>query len=199
MWFPLAVLALLSLGGGYLMHQNHLLEHWLYPPGSLTLKLEAHPHGLPLDLLWLSLIAAFGGILLGAFFYWKGLPAREGWDEGKWHPFRRAARDQFGYDNAMVASSVQGGNDIGVAMWQGADSAVVDGAVNGAGVTASWLGGWIGKLQNGFVRQYALIMLIGVIGLLGMLGYSFAKLKAGSPTVPAPVASEAHASVLEAN
>lgn len=184
MWFPLAVLALLSLGGGYVLHGNDMLQNWLYPAGAMTLALEAHPHGLPLDLLWLSLIAALGGMAIGMYFYWKGLPAKEGWDESKWNPFRRAAKDQFGYDNAVMTASVDGGNDLGLAMWRGADATVVDGAVNGAGVTAGWLGGWLGKLQNGFVRQYALIMLVGIVGILGMIGLSFGRISDGTSQAP---------------
>ncbi len=176
MWFPLVVLAVLSAGGGFLLYRNHTLEHWLYPPGSMSLQLEAHPHGLPLELIWLSIIAAGLGILLGAIFYWKSLPAKEGWDESKWNPFRKAARDQFGYDSAMVAATVDGGRDLGVFMWKGADSKVVDGAVNGAGWLAGTLGKAFGFLQNGFVRQYALVMLIGVVALLGAIGYSIANL-----------------------
>jgi len=181
MWFPLAALALLSLVGGYVLHSNHVLEHWLYPPGTTMLQLEAHPHGLPLDLLYLSLIAALGGMAVGMIFYVRGLPAKEGWDESKWNPFRKLARDQFGYDNAMVSAAVTGGNDLGVAMWRGADSNVVDGAVNGAGWSASWLGKALGMLQNGFVRQYALIMLLGVVALLGAIGFSITRIASEEP------------------
>lgn len=175
MWFPLVVLALLSIGGGYVLGNNHALEHWLYPPGSMTLKLEGHPHLPGLSLLYYSLIAAFGGIAVGLFFYLKGLPAKEGWDEGKWNPFRRSAKDQFGYDNAMMTASIDGGRDVGLVFWKGADTRIVDGAVNGAGWSAGWLGRFFGQLQNGFVRQYALIMLIGVVGLLGAIGYAISK------------------------
>ena len=173
MWVPLVVLAALSLVGGWFLSNNHLLENWLYPEGSMLLKLEEHPHGIPL--MALSIAAAVLGILAGLAFYLKGLPAKEGWDETKWNPFRKLARDQFGYDRAMVGASVDGGGDLSVALWKGADSGVVDGAVNGAGLSASWFGRAFGRLQNGIVRQYALIMLVGVVGLLGALGYSLSK------------------------
>ena len=117
-------------------------------------------------------------------FYWKGLPAKEGWDESKWNPFRRAAKEQFGYDAAMVSASVDGGRDVGLAFWRGADTAVVDGAVNGVAAGAGWLGASLGKFQNGFIRQYALIMLLGIVGLLGMIGLSFGRLANGVPTPP---------------
>jgi NADH-quinone oxidoreductase subunit L len=171
MWFPLVVLALLSVGGGFLLNMNHNLQYWLYPPGVTAFDAELHPHGIPL--MPLSIAAASLGLLLGFAFYWKKLPAKEGWDESKWNPFRRSARDQFGYDAAMVAGGVDGGRDLSLAMWRGADAKVVDGAVNGAGWSASWLGSAFGKLQNGFVRQYALIMLIGVVGLLISMGYIY--------------------------
>jgi NADH-quinone oxidoreductase subunit L len=173
MWLPLVVLAVLSIAGGYLLSNNQLLEHWLYPEGSLMLNLTEHPHGIPL--MPLSIAAAVLGILAGAFFYWKGLPAKEGWDESKWNPFRKLARDQFGYDNAMMSASIHGGNDLGMVMWRGADAGIVDGAVNGSGWFADRLGRIIGTLQNGFVRQYALVMLIGVVGLLGAIGFAIAK------------------------
>ncbi|MBC8064370.1 MAG: NADH-quinone oxidoreductase subunit L [Chlorobia bacterium] len=173
MWFPLVALAILSIGGGYLLNNNHLLEHWLYPPGTQVLSLEAHPHGIPLEAL--SIGAAVLGILLGLAFYLKKLPIKEGWDLAKWNPFRTLAGNQFGYDNAMVAATVDGGRDLGLAMWQGADAKVVDGAVNGSGWTAGKLGDFFGRIQNGFVRQYALVMLIGVVGLLGAIGYSISK------------------------
>jgi NADH-quinone oxidoreductase subunit L len=182
MWFPLAVLAILSFGGGWVLHNGNLLEHWLYPPGTMALNLEAHPHGIPL--MALSLVAAVGGILAGLFVYWKGLPAKEGWDESKWNPFRRAAKEQFGYDAAMVSASVDGGRDVGLAFWRGADTAVVDGAVNSVAAGAGWLGASLGKFQNGFIRQYALIMLLGIVGLLGMIGLSFGRLANGVPTPP---------------
>jgi NADH-quinone oxidoreductase subunit L len=169
MWFPLVVLAVLSLIGGFVL--NGFLEHWLYPEGSMTLKLSEHPENLPggLPLMLYATVAAGAGILIGVLIYWKGLPSKEGWDESKWNPFRKLARDQFGYDHAMVAASVEGGRDLGMALWKGADAGVVDGAVNGAGSLSTWLGTFMGRLQNGFVRQYALVMLIGVVGLLGAI------------------------------
>lgn len=177
MWFPLVVLAILSAVGGFVLANNGLLEHWLYPEGTTLLKLEEHPHHLPggLSLMGYSLIAALGGILIGAIFYIKGLPAKEGWDESKWNPFRKLARDQFGYDALMVNAAVQGGDDLGLALWKGADAKLVDGAVNGSGWFAGALGKIVGSLQTGFVRMYALVMLVGVVLLLGALGYAISR------------------------
>lgn len=172
MWFPLVVLAVLSAAGGLVL--NGFLEHWLYPEGSMLLKLSEHPHELPggLPLVAYGVGAGVLGILIGAFIYRKGLPAKEGWDEAKWDPFRKLAGNQFGYDQLMVNTTVDGGRDLGLAMWKGADAGVVDGAVNGAGWLAGGLGHLFGKLQTGFVRMYALVMLAGGVLLLGAIAYA---------------------------
>ena len=172
MWIPLAVLAVLSLGGGWYLSQNDRLLNWLYPGGELQYlgEVSEHPHGI--NLMALSLAAAIGGIVLGLFVYFRGLPKKEGWDESKWNPFRRWAGNQFGYDSAMVNASVQGGADIATLSWKGMDAGLVDGAVNGSG----WLargGGWLLHfLQTGYVRFYALGMLVGGVAILGWFTYS---------------------------
>lgn len=170
MWFPLVVLAVLSVGGGYFLYSGHRLEHWLYPTGlSLLPKemVEGHPHHLPL--LQLSIAAALAGILAGWAVYRKGLPAKEGWDLSKWSLFRRAAADQFGYDRAMVDASVEGGGVLANFTWKGIDVGFIDGIVNLLGGIAGRLGGLLRTVQTGYVRSYALVTLIGVVVLLGYL------------------------------
>ncbi len=43
------------------------------------------------------------------------------------------------------------------------DKLVIDGAVNGTGRLVAWAAGGLRKLQTGFVRSYALLMLVGVV------------------------------------
>jgi NADH-quinone oxidoreductase subunit L len=174
MWFPLVVLALLSAGGGWYLASEERLMKWLYPANLPVLgEVSIHPHhGVESNLLWLSIGAASLGIIAGLIVYRRGLPQREGWDETKWNPFRIWARDQFGYDRAMVSASVDGGREVGELMWKGADATLIDGAVNGAAKTAggmAWLLRWI---QTGYVRMYALVMLLGTVGILGWLMYA---------------------------
>lgn len=172
MWVPLAALAIASIAGGFLLYNNHLFEHWLYPNDLPVLgKVKYHPHGLPLDLLTLSLIAAFGGILAGWLWYRNGLPKSEGWDLSKWNPFRRWAGNQFGYDVAMMNASIEGGRQVGVGMWRGIDAWLIDGIVNGAGKVFAGLGLAIRGIQSGYVRLYALMMLLGGVGLIGWFVY----------------------------
>ncbi|MEQ1822619.1 MAG: NADH-quinone oxidoreductase subunit L [Fimbriimonadaceae bacterium] len=170
MYVPLVVLAALSLFGGYLLHNNEMLEKWLYPTGLPVLtELEKHPHGLPL--MALSIGAASLGLAIGLFMYWKGLPASEGWDLTKWAPWRRAAANQFGYDDAMVSSAVEGGDQIATALWKRVDVGIVDRIVNGLGGLANGVGRGLSWFQTGQVRGYALMMLAGVALLLGYVAF----------------------------
>jgi len=175
MYWPLIVLAGLSLVGGFVLHNNHLLQHWLYPAGPAFLMPEAvsgQPEGwLHSALLYLSIAAAGIGIAYGWMVYRKGLPKTEG-DEADWHPFRRAARDQFGYDATVVEASVDGGGQVGNFLWKKFDAGLIDGLVNGIAFLAGQFGRLFRVVQTGYVRTYALLMLIGGVGLLGWFWYS---------------------------
>ncbi len=174
MWIPLAVLALLSAGGGYLLHSNDMLEKWLYPTGLPYLgELEKHPHHLPL--MAMSIAAASLGLLVGLAMYWKGLPKAEGWDLGRWASWRKAAANQFGYDNTLVRSSTEGGGEIAFAMWKYIDAGFIDKVVNGVGIAAQKFGGIFRAFQTGYVRSYALMMLFGTVGLIGYIVYAMTR------------------------
>lgn len=165
MWFPLVVLAALSVAGGFLMAKDDAFKTWLYPNG---LRLVEEAHEVP-NLGLYSAIAAVGGILMGLVFYGKGLPKDQGFDEKDWRPWRLSARNQFGFDDAMTVNAVSGGGDLARGIWRFIDIGFVDGIVNGFGNLAAWLSGLIRIAQTGYVRLYALIMLVGGIGLLGYL------------------------------
>ncbi|MGV3616014.1 MAG: NADH-quinone oxidoreductase subunit L [Fimbriimonas sp.] len=167
MWFPLVVLAALSLFGGFLLSQNHAFEHWLYPGGRLPIlgEVSTHPHGLPLE--WLSFGAALLGLIFGWMVYSKGLPKDQGLDEGKWSSLRLLQRDQFAYDRTLTVAGVEGGGDLARGLWRWVDVGLVDGFVNGTGWIADQVGRGFRRLQTGYIRGYALAMLLGVVGILG--------------------------------
>jgi len=170
MTFPLVVLALLSVVGGWgLQHWAGLQEFLQYPGVQLLPKgtIQEHPHGVPL--MALSIGAAALGILYGWIVYRRGLPAKEGFDESAWHPFRRWAGRQFGYDDLVVHTGVQGGDLVAKSLWKGFDAGVIDGIANGLGVLACGLGRGLKAIQTGFVRSYALLMLAGAVALLAYM------------------------------
>jgi NADH-quinone oxidoreductase subunit L len=169
MWFPLVILAALSLGGGWYLNQNDRLQNWLSAStvGSWGNALAGKESGVPVETI--SMAAAFSGIFLGILFYWKGLPKREGWNESNWSPVRLWVRNQFGFDKAMVSATVDGGSEIATLLERNVDDALIGGTGVGMGWLSDLIGGLLIKLQSGLVRLYALGMLAGVVGLVVMI------------------------------
>ena len=70
----------------------------------------------------------------------------------------------------MVAS-VQGGGDIARALWKWFDEGVVDGIVEGAGKVSGGIGLVLKRWQTGYIRLYALMMLLGFVGFIGYFAF----------------------------
>lgn len=170
MSIPLIVLAVASVVGGFLLEKVWSLEKWLYPEGVKVLG-EVPVETDKIPLMALSIVAATLGLGIGYAVYRKGLPEKEGWDLSKWNPFRKWAGNQFGYDNTVVTACVQGGGDLGRVLWKGADASFIDGIVNGVAWLAGALGRFFRVAQNGLIRSYALLMLVGGLFFLGYFTY----------------------------
>ena len=168
MALPLIVLAMPSLLVGLVL-SGPKLENWLYPP--------AVPPELPGAndvpwLPWVSGTAAILGIVYGLVVYAKGLPANQGWDMTKWNPTRRLAADQFHFDAELMTGMSVGGRTVGLTLSKGVDPFLIEGAVNATGYAAGAMGLILRRLQSGYVRFYALIMLLGVLAIVGYLLFS---------------------------
>ncbi len=78
-----------------------------------------------------------------------------------------------------MESAVKGGGDIARVAWLKFDAGFIDGLVNGI----AWITGQFGRLfrviQTGFVRGYALMMLVGGVAILGYFAYVLANLGGG--------------------
>lgn len=142
--------------------------------GPLT-EVPTHPEGIPL--MPLSIGAAALGILGGLAVYFRGLPAKEGWDESKWSRLRLRARDQFGYDRLVVNSLTADSAELSSTMNSGFDHGVIEGIGEGAGTATTWFGNLFGSVQTGLVRMYASVMLIGVALLVAYVVLSFGGVK----------------------
>jgi NADH-quinone oxidoreductase subunit L len=195
MTLPLIILAFLALTGGLLgiplIHGWHVLHNWLEPVLAFDLETALHAsermlaeHGhhtsfaevlhqaqnkthniwLEISLMVLSVGVALAGILTAWFFYikWPNLPGKLvkgqwGFDlvENKYYV------DEI-VDEALVKPIVKG-SDL---LWRQADMRGVDGAVNGVAWAIKLCGKIASSFQSGFVRNYALIMVVGFIFLV---------------------------------
>ena len=83
--------------------------------------------------------------------------------------FGQAADARFGYDGLLHAIFVRGGDALSQALWRVVDVGMIDGIVNGVGASVAAGARVLRTLQTGYVRNYALMMLIGAMVVIGAL------------------------------
>ncbi|GJL78016.1 MAG: NADH-quinone oxidoreductase subunit L [Nitrospinaceae bacterium] len=193
MTLPLVILAALAVGGGILgiplIHGWHILHNWLEPvlhfdlasslEHSKHLLHEAGKHApsydhllmekehnvwLELFLMAFSVVVGVTGIVLAYIFYVKKpeLPALV--TKGQWG--YEIVRDKYLVDELYDETIVKPTVDGSVLLWKKADAEGIDGTVNGVAKVIGWFSKQAQVFQSGFVRNYALFIVVGFIGLL---------------------------------
>ncbi len=160
MWIPLAILAALSLGGGFIN-----IPHFLEPLFPLQEGEAAS---------WLEYMATafgLGGIALAYLFYVvsPGLPdSLTNTFKGVYDLiYNKYFVDEF-YDATVVEPVVDGSRQL---LWRVSDVQVIDGAANGIGSTARRIGGILRRAQSGYIRSYAAWILAGSILAIAYIGF----------------------------
>jgi NADH-quinone oxidoreductase subunit L len=160
MTLPLVVLALLSLGGGFLN-----VPRFLEP-----VIPAAHEGGDDLILMIVSVAAGFAGIGLAWLFY-MSRPALPDELAQRYRGLYQTVYNKYFvdeiYDAAVVQPLVSTSRDV---LWQGVDAGVIDGSVNGIGKSARGLGGLLKRLQSGNIRSYATWVVFGSVVLIVAMG-----------------------------
>jgi NADH-quinone oxidoreductase subunit L len=155
MTIPLAVLALLSLAGGYFN-----IPTWL---GKFFPAAE-EPEDF--TLVAISVIAGLAGIGL-AYVMYVARPALADSLSLRFGALYRLVYNKYFvdeiYDAAVVKPMVAGSRAV---LWKGIDTGVIDGAVNGIGARSSDIGGWLKLIQSGNIRSYATWVLFGSVILM---------------------------------
>ena len=167
MWFPLVVLAFLSAVGGWYLDQGDRFQEWLKAStvGPFSTEVTGGIGPLAESIMQVSIAAAFAGIIVGLVVYRKGLPKKEGWDMSLWSRPMLWARNQFGFDQAMVSASVDGGNELAILLDENVDDRLIGGTGVGLGKLTAFVASLVRSAQTGLVRMYALGMLFGVVGI----------------------------------
>jgi len=193
MTMPLVVLAGLATVGGLLgiplFHGWHILHNWLEPvlhfdlahalhqsehmlheagrhapSWAHLLTPKEHNFWIEVMLMVFSLGIAITGIFGAYMFYIKrpDLPAKV--TEGQWGydlVQNKYYIDEL-YDESIVQPTVEGSK----LLWKECDTKAIDGAVNGTAKTIGWFSRQAQVFQSGFVRNYALFIVVGFISLL---------------------------------
>ena len=162
MWVPLAILAVLSLIGGWAFNIPKFLEP-LFP----LREGEAQAW-----LTYVSVAAGLGGIALAAVMYLVSPALPESLANTFKGVYTLLYNKYFVdemYDSAVVSPIVDGSRSL---LWRVADAGVIDGLVNGIGQTAQGIGGILRRAQSGYIRNYAAWVLAGSLIVIVWVGWS---------------------------
>jgi NADH-quinone oxidoreductase subunit L len=168
MTIPLIVLAALSVVGGALLGwpHHHFLAKWLEPiflpaPGVPEAQYEINPN-LEYGLMFVSTaIAALGAWLAYSRYYKRGLAADAEFEQ-KSPALARAIENKWYVDELYDAIIVRPLEKLSLFFWKFVD-AVIDGIAAMLGYIVAGFGDLLRFLQTGNVRNYALMLFLGVI------------------------------------
>lgn len=165
MLLPMGILAIGSVTSGFLLSRGDGLVHWLAP------LFEAHEgHGeeiLPPVVISLMALAV---VILGAAFAWfkYGRGAVSDTAPTDVSVFTRIARRDLLQDDFNERVFMRPGQAL-TRLLVKTDDAVVDGAVRGVAAAALGSGSSLRTTQTGFVRSYAVLIVIGAIALVAAI------------------------------
>ncbi len=184
MTFPLMVLAVLSVFGGFLGIPYalsfggsipNILEHWLEPIFAPAMEILHRPevhevHAIEYVLMAASLgIAIMGIMLAGKFYKTESDKPQEmatrfsGMYKVLWNKW---FIDEI-YQELFVNTFYTLSNGF---LWKIFDVKIVDGIVNGSARVVAESGELLRKIQSGIAQNYALMMMVGIVVILVWLG-----------------------------
>jgi NADH-quinone oxidoreductase subunit L len=137
-----------------------------------TAESEGHAEGgaaLEGRLMLTSTLVAFAGIGLAWFLFLKRRDLADAL-AARFSGVHRLLLNKYYVDEVYDAGIVQPVKIISEqALWKGVDVNVIDGAVNGAGVTVRGASNWLRLLQTGSIRAYAASLMAGVLLIIGYM------------------------------
>jgi NADH-quinone oxidoreductase subunit L len=158
MWAPMAVLAIGSVASGYLLYSGKAIVKWLAP----VVDKHHHEHEeflQPIVVTSLAITAVVIGVGIALAKYRGELAASAPQDVSI---FTRVARRDLLQDDANEFLFMHPGQKLTQAL-VATDEKVIDGVVRGVGASAVGSARGMRKLQTGYVRNYALLILIGAL------------------------------------
>ena len=165
---PLIILALLSFFGGALNLPGVLtLEHWL----EHTIEMEHVVAFNPL-VAASAFILALAGIALAYAFYGRQPAARSSDPDplqirlAGWFDWLAQAWKVDAFYNTVLVGAFR---RLASFLAYPVDQDFIDGIVNGLGSLSLASSQWLRQFQTGFVRSYALIVVLGVVAILTYL------------------------------
>ncbi len=196
MTMPLIVLAAGAALAGFLgvpaaLGGSNAFHHWLEPgfaghvgghdigvgmasavshatgaASTIAAATEGHNTGLEIVLMGVSVLVAIAGILFAHSIYVRA-PGVAEWITRSLGPVYTLVANKFYIDELYERALVRPGYAIAdKLMYRVVDSGIIEGIVNGLGITARLFGAGMRLLQSGVVRTYAFFMLLGFLYLV---------------------------------
>jgi NADH-quinone oxidoreductase subunit L len=169
---PLAVLAVLSVVGGFvgmpMQEGGHAFARWLAPVFAHGGE-HATTHHVSAQTEWMLIAVSILAALLGIFFAFRAYlqqPSLATRLRERWAALYRVLLNKYWVDELYDAVAVRPIYAASVGLWRFWDEKIVDGAVNGVGYTFEGLSSILRLFQTGFVGTYALFFALGVFVLL---------------------------------
>jgi NADH-quinone oxidoreductase subunit L len=164
MWVPMAVLAIGSIASGFLFNSGSALVNWLQP----VVNPEQHHHDgelLPASTISImALVAVAIGVAIAITKYRSNVPT----EAPAGNIFTKIVRRDLLQDDVNDRLFVRPGRALTSGLVK-VDNDVIDGAVRGVGGVVAITSQALRKIQNGYARSYALVMVIGVLALIATL------------------------------
>jgi NADH-quinone oxidoreductase subunit L len=177
MMWPLYILAVLSVFAGLALGPlTRIFEKFLEPSvapmalGNLK-EIEGFPTSPAIGYVLSSLIA-IGGIGLAYMLYKGRMQTGELKTEAEKqrNPIYRFLADKWEFDTLYNWLFIKEGGIFATRyLWKGLDQGLIDGTVNGIAGLVGGLSRLGRRTQTGYVRNYALVMLIGVVTIVASL------------------------------
>ena len=158
MWAPMAVLAVGSVASGYLLYSGKAIVKWLAP----VVDKDHHEHAEflpPIVVTTLAVVAVIIGVSI-AFIKYRGELSERAPSEVS--IFTRITRRDLLQDDANEFLFMRPGQKLTQLLVK-TDESVIDGAVRAVGSSTLGSARGMRKLQTGYVRNYALLILIGAV------------------------------------
>jgi NADH-quinone oxidoreductase subunit L len=162
MLIPISLLSIGSVASGFLLYRNHALEYWLKPIVNPAGEQHLEELVQPIVVSALAVTAVIIGVSIAIKKY-RGEIASEA--PVKVNLLTKAARRDLYQDDFNEAAFMRPGQGV-VKSLLNFDYKVLDGLVRLVGGISVGAGQSLRKFQNGYVRSYALLMVVGVLALL---------------------------------
>jgi NADH-quinone oxidoreductase subunit L len=160
MWIPMVILAFGSIASGFLFNSGHALVNWLSPVVNASGVEEGKAMLAPMTVSALALAVVAIGVAIAIVKY-RTVPV----EAPAGNILTKIVRRDLLQDDFNDRVLVRPGQAL-TRFFVGMDNSFIDGIVRAVGGTIAVGSTNLRKIQNGYVRSYALIMVVGVLALL---------------------------------